>query len=57
VGPSGRHPRLREGEPAEVAMASEECPISRREFMEETYRDTSVSNSLDDAVGRLGFRV
>ena len=31
--------------------------FSRREFMEETYRDTSVSNSLDDAVGRLGFRL
>ena len=37
-----------------MAMASKELGIFGRELMEEAYRDTSVSNSLDDVVRRFG---
>jgi hypothetical protein len=46
-----------DGDLFEQAIVSEERRIPGREFMEETYRDTSVSNSLDNASGRLGFRL
>jgi hypothetical protein len=42
---------------AEIETASKDHRIPRREFMEETYRDTSVSDSLDSAGGRFGLRL
>jgi hypothetical protein len=42
--------------PANVGLASADRRIPRREFMEETYRDASVSNSPESAGGGFGLR-
>ena len=49
--------RVWRSEPGKLEMASENYRIRGREFMEETYRDTSVSNSLDDPSGRVGIQL
>jgi hypothetical protein len=46
-----------DGDLFEQAIVSEERRIPGREFMEETYRDTSVSDSLDSPGGRFGLRL